>query len=63
LIFIRFAPGVFQAVIDGTIRRVDRLAGRDAQHTFAADEFPHPRWLAPLGVGMVAASLIAYFVR
>lgn len=63
LIFIRFAPVVFQAIIDGMIRRVDRLVGRTSLQIVPTDEFPRPKWLAPLGVGIIAASFIVYFVR
>jgi len=63
LIFIRYAPGAFQAVIDRIIRSADRLAGRDGQRSFPEGEFSPPGWLAPLGVGIVVASLVAYFVR
>ena len=63
LIFIGIAPGALQAIIDGIIKNADRLAGRIPQRSFPVDEFPQPRWLAPLGVGIVVASFLAYYAR
>ncbi len=63
MIVLGILPGVFQAIAQAIFNSADRLMRRFPPASASPDQFRLPRWFAPLGAAVTAASFLAYFAK
>jgi hypothetical protein len=63
LIVFGLVPGLFQELAEGVRDFGDRLSSRFPGPSRPHAQFNQPRWLAAIGVAVIAATLLAYFAN